>query len=131
MFGRVNFWRIAELKLIGEIMFSKWIDFGHKDTIYKLKFGWLKFGESWVTPQFCQTFLLPNIPAIWYIVQRKQNDRVFNHKLMENPARLVTIQLCVQPNVKAAKKSLGNQPPSCELCSDHVTSIIHSTCSVD
>ena len=33
-----NVWRIAKIKIIGEIMFSKWIDFGHKDTIYKLKF---------------------------------------------------------------------------------------------
>ena len=76
MFGRVNVWRIAKLKVISEIMFSKWIDFGYKDTIYKLKFGWLKFGESQATRQFCQTFLQPNIPATCYIVQRKQNDRV-------------------------------------------------------
>ena len=71
-----NVWRIAKIKIIGEIMFSKWIDFGHKDTIYKLKFGWLKFGKSWLTRQFSQTFLLSNIPAIQYIVQKTQNDRV-------------------------------------------------------
>ena len=39
MFGGVNVWRIAELKVIGEIKFGEWIDFGHKDTIYLLKFG--------------------------------------------------------------------------------------------
>ena len=38
MFGWVNVWRIAELKVIGEIKFGEWIDFGHKDTIYQLKF---------------------------------------------------------------------------------------------
>ena len=64
MFGGANAWQIAELKVINKIMFSEWIDFGHKDTIYKLKFGWLKFGKSWATHQFCQTFLLPNIPSI-------------------------------------------------------------------
>ena len=76
MFGGVNVWRIAELKVIGKIMFSKWIDFGHIDTIYKLKFGWLKFGKLRAICQFCQTFLLSNIPTIQYIVQKKQNDRV-------------------------------------------------------
>ena len=76
MFGRVNVWQIAELIVIGKIMFSEWIDFGHKDAIYKLRFGWLKFGKSLVTNQFCQTFPLPNISAIQYIIQRKQNDRV-------------------------------------------------------
>ena len=30
MFGEVNVWRIAELKVIGEIKFGEWIDFGHK-----------------------------------------------------------------------------------------------------
>ena len=73
MFGSINVWRIAKLS---EIMFSEWIDFGHKDNIYKLKFGWLKFEKSWLTRQFCQTFLLSNIPAIQYIVQKTQNDRV-------------------------------------------------------
>ena len=33
MFGGVNVWRIAEFKVIGEIKFGEWIDFGHKDTI--------------------------------------------------------------------------------------------------
>ena len=40
VFGGVNVWQIAELKVIGEIMFSEWIDFGHKDTIYKLVKVW-------------------------------------------------------------------------------------------
>ena len=47
MLGGVNVWRIAKLKVIGKIKFGEWIDFGHKDTIYQLKFGWLKFGEPY------------------------------------------------------------------------------------
>ena len=66
MFGGINVWQIVELKVIGKIKFGKWIDFGHKDTIYQLKFGWLKFGESRTTRQIRQTFPPPNIPAIWY-----------------------------------------------------------------
>ena len=42
MFGGVNVWRIVKLKVIGKIKFGEWIDFGYKDTIYELKFGWLK-----------------------------------------------------------------------------------------
>ena len=63
MFGGINVWRIVELKVIGEIKFGKWIDFGHKDTIYQLKFGWLKFGESRTTRQIRrhQTFPLYGI----------------------------------------------------------------------
>ena len=30
IFGGVNVWRIAELKVIGKIKFGEWIDFGHK-----------------------------------------------------------------------------------------------------
>ena len=29
MFGAVNVWRIAQLKVIGKIKFGKWIDFGY------------------------------------------------------------------------------------------------------
>ena len=47
--------------VIGETKFGEWIDFGQKDTIYQ--FGWLKFGKLRTT---YQTFLLPNISAIWY-----------------------------------------------------------------
>ena len=65
MFGGVNVWRIAEFKVIGEIKFGEWIDFSYKDTIYQLKYSWLKFGESRTTRQIPQTFLPPNIPAIW------------------------------------------------------------------
>ena len=64
MFGHVNGWQITELNIFGEIKFGKWIDFGLKDTIYKL--SWLKFGKSQTTRQIRQTFPLPNIPAIWY-----------------------------------------------------------------
>ena len=66
MFGGVDVWQIAELKVIGEIKLGKWIDFDHKDTICQLKFGWLKFGESRTTRQIRQAFSPPNIPAIWY-----------------------------------------------------------------
>ena len=65
----INVWRIVKLKVIGEIKFGEWIDFGHKDTIYQLKFGWLKFGESRTTRQIRQTFSPPNIPAIWYFLE--------------------------------------------------------------
>jgi len=41
MFSGVNVWRIAKLKVIGKIKFGEWVDFGHKDTIYELKFGCL------------------------------------------------------------------------------------------
>ena len=58
MFGGANVWQIAELKVFGEIMFSERIDFGYKDTIYKLKLGWLKFGKSQATRQCRQTFPL-------------------------------------------------------------------------
>ena len=61
MFGRINVWQIAELKEIGEIKFGELIDFSHRKTIYKLNFGWLKFGESQTTHQ---TLPPPNIPAI-------------------------------------------------------------------
>ena len=47
--------------MLGELM-----DFGHKDTIYQLKFGWLKFGKARMIQQICQTFPLPNTPAIRY-----------------------------------------------------------------
>ena len=56
MFGGVNVWQIAELKEIGKIKFGELIDFSHEDTIYKLNFGWLKFGKSRTTRQIHQTF---------------------------------------------------------------------------
>ena len=70
-----NVWRIAELKEIGKIKFGKLIDFSHRDAIYKLNFGWLKFGESQTTHQIRQTFPLLNIPAIWYL--NKANSLIF------------------------------------------------------
>ena len=51
MFGGVNVWRIAKLKDIGKIKFGELIDFSHKDAVYKLNFGWLKFGEPRTTRQ--------------------------------------------------------------------------------
>ena len=64
MFGGVNVWKITELKEIGEIKFG---EFSHKDAIYKLNFGLLKFGESQTTRQIHQTFPPPNIPAMQYL----------------------------------------------------------------
>ena len=46
------------------LKFGKWIDFNHRDAIYKLKFGSLKFGEPWTVRQ---TFPLPNVPAVRYL----------------------------------------------------------------
>ena len=66
MFGGVNVWQIAKLKEFGKITFGELIDFSHKDAIYKLNFGWLKFGESRTIHQIRQTFPPPDIPAIWY-----------------------------------------------------------------
>ena len=66
MFGRVNVWRIAELKEIGKIKFGELIYFSHANVIYKLNFGRLKFGELRITDQIC---LPPNIPAIWYYLE--------------------------------------------------------------
>ena len=62
MFGRVNVWGITELKVRswGKKL-ANWIDFDHKDTIYKLKFGWLKFlvkHGRFAKLFCCQTFLL-------------------------------------------------------------------------
>ena len=67
MFGGVNVRRIAEAKEIGKIKFGELIDFIHRDAIYMLNFGWLKFGELWTARQIRQTFPLPNIPAIRYL----------------------------------------------------------------
>ena len=58
MFGGVNVWRIAKAKEIGEIKFGELIDFIHRDAIYKLNFGWLKFGEPRTARQIRQTFPL-------------------------------------------------------------------------
>ena len=54
-------------------MFSEWIDFGHKDTIYKLiKIRLVKkiAGDSPILPNF------PAVSHTVYIVQKKQNDRL-------------------------------------------------------
>ena len=57
MFGGVNVWRTAELKVIGK-------NFGHKDAIYQLK---LKFGKSQTTRQIHQTLPPPNILASYTV----------------------------------------------------------------
>ena len=38
MFGRVNEWQNAKLKVVSKKL-GEWIDFSHMDTIYKLKFA--------------------------------------------------------------------------------------------
>ena len=63
MFCLVNVWQIAELKVVGEKKFGKWIDFSHKDTIYKLNFGWSSLTNHQSFTKFAnlsryQTFLL-------------------------------------------------------------------------
>ena len=45
----VNIWQITKLKEIGKIEFGELIDFIHKDAVYKLNFGWLKFGDQQLT----------------------------------------------------------------------------------
>ena len=53
IFGGVNVWRIAKLKVIGKIIFGKWIDFGYKDTIYKLTVNvWQITDDSPNSPNF-------------------------------------------------------------------------------
>ena len=79
MFGGVNVWRIAEVKEIGEIKFGELIDFIHRDAIYMLNFGWLKFGEPRTARQIRQTFPPPNIPAIRYILLH--NSKMADHYL--------------------------------------------------
>ena len=69
MFGRVNVWRIAKLKDIGEIKFSELIDFSHKDAIYKLNFGWLVWRTTDDSPNS------PNFPAIRYL---RMHNRPYN-----------------------------------------------------
>ena len=53
--------------VVGKKKFGKWIDFGHKDATDELKFVGLSLVNH---VQIHLTFLLSNIPAIWYIVSR-------------------------------------------------------------
>ena len=53
MFGGVNVWRIAELKVIGEIKFGEWIDFGHKVLLP---------AKIWLVKVWRITHDLPNSP---------------------------------------------------------------------
>jgi len=55
MFGGVNVWRIAELKVIGEIKFGEWIDFGHKVLLP---------AKIWLVKVWRITDDSPNFPAI-------------------------------------------------------------------
>ena len=63
------FGKIAELKvaIFGKKL-GEWKDFSHKDTNEMLKFGWLKFVKAQIICQIRQTFPLPNILAMWYII---------------------------------------------------------------
>ena len=42
VFGGINVWRVAKLKVVGKLKSGKWIDFVHKDTNYKLKFEFVE-----------------------------------------------------------------------------------------
>ena len=53
MFGGVNVLQIAELKVIGEIKFCKWIDFGHKVLLP---------AKIWLVKVWRTTHDLPNSP---------------------------------------------------------------------
>ena len=71
MFGGVYVWRINKIKVFGKKKFGEWINFGHKDTIYKLIFGWLKFGEVRQFKLFHhQAFFLYSI----YIMQDRRRN---------------------------------------------------------
>ena len=54
MFGGFNVWRIAELKIIGEIKFGEWIDFGHKVLLP---------AKIWLVKVWQITHNSPNFPA--------------------------------------------------------------------
>ena len=58
MFGGVDVWRITNLKVIGEIKFGEWIDFGHKV---------LLLAKIWLVKVWRITHDSPNIPAIRYL----------------------------------------------------------------
>ena len=90
MFGGVNVWRIGQIKSIWQKKFGEWIGFSHKDAIYKLKFGWLKFGEARTTRQIHQTFLLPNIPAIRYM---ETPDTAFSCPYNRTPLSLMYVSV--------------------------------------
>ena len=53
MFGEVNDWQITELQVVDENKLDEWIDFGHKETIYRLKFGKDKFSKSRIIHKIC------------------------------------------------------------------------------
>ena len=67
MFGRVNVWRITELKVVGEIKFGEWIDFGHKvllsAKIWLVKV-WRITDDSPNLPNF------PGSPGSYHIVRK-------------------------------------------------------------
>ena len=67
MFGGVNVWRITELKVVGEIKFGEWIDFGHNV---------LLSAKIWLVKVWRITDGSPNLPNFpcspgsYYIVRK-------------------------------------------------------------
>ena len=47
-------WQITELKVVDENKLGEWIDFGHKETIYRLKLGKDKTIESRIIHKFAK-----------------------------------------------------------------------------
>jgi len=66
-------------------MFIEWIDFGHKDTIYKLR---KIAGNSPILPNF---LTVKHSRYTVYCTEKTKWQSETNHKFMENPARLLTI----------------------------------------
>jgi len=54
MFGEFNDWQITELQVVDENKLGEWIDFGHQEIIYRLKFGKDKFSESRIIHKFAK-----------------------------------------------------------------------------
>ena len=63
-----------------EKKFGEWINFGHKDTIYKLKFGWLQLAED--SPN------LSNLPAAknscYAVASFSKIFNLYHFSLMQN-----------------------------------------------
>ena len=72
----------VESKVIGEIKFGEWIDFGHKDTIYQLKFGWLKFGESRRLAKFAKLSRRQTFPLYGMLKYAKVAPHIYYASLL-------------------------------------------------
>ena len=62
IFGTINVWRIAKLKVAGKKKFGEWMDFVHKDTNHKLKLGWFKLADHGCFTKFAKFSLCQTIP---------------------------------------------------------------------